>query len=99
MPVIQGSSDKLGSILGVIRELGLEPGQVCAMGDDLPDLPMLAIAGLAACPGDASAEVVEAAHLVSRAPGGRGAVREVIEVILKHQGVWDELVEGSRGKV
>ncbi len=95
-PVIQGSSDKRESILGLIRDLGLEPRQVCAMGDDLADLPMLELAGLAACPSDASAEVVESAHLVARAPGGRGAVREVIELILKQQGAWPGLVDGHR---
>jgi 3-deoxy-D-manno-octulosonate 8-phosphate phosphatase (KDO 8-P phosphatase) len=95
-PVIQGASNKRGPILALIQELGLEPGQVCAMGDDLADLPMLAASGLAACPSDASIEVIEVAHLVSDAPGGRGAVREVIEAILKHQGLWDGLVEGYR---
>jgi 3-deoxy-D-manno-octulosonate 8-phosphate phosphatase (KDO 8-P phosphatase) len=95
-PVIQGSSDKRSSILALIRDFGLEPRQVCAMGDDLADLPMLELAGLAACPSDASAEVVESAHLVARSPGGRGAVREVIEAILKHQGAWPGLVEGYR---
>lgn len=96
-PVVQGSSDKKASILGLIRELGLEAGQVCAMGDDLADLPMLSSCGLAACPGDASPEVVESAHLVSQFSGGRGAVREVIEILLKNQGAWDGIVEGYRG--
>ena len=58
------------------------------MGDDLADLPVLRAVGLAACPADAVAEVKGAAHLVTRAPGGRGAVREVVEVILKSQGRW-----------
>ncbi len=66
------------------------------MGDDLADLPMLGLSGLAACPADASAEVVESAHYVAKVPGGRGAVREVIEVILKSQGAWDGLVDGYR---
>ena len=96
-PVIQGSTDKRGSILVLLQEFGLDPRQVCAMGDDLADLPMLALAGLAACPGDASGEVVASAHFVASLPGGRGAVREVIEMILKNQGAWDGLVEGYRG--
>jgi 3-deoxy-D-manno-octulosonate 8-phosphate phosphatase (KDO 8-P phosphatase) len=62
------------------------------MGDDLADLPLLAASGLAACPADAAAEVRAAAHLVTSAPGGRGAVREVVEAILKRQGAWDALV-------
>ena len=96
--MIQGASEKRGPILGLIQDLGLEPSQVCAMGDDLADLAMLEVAGLAACPSDASAEVIEASHLVSDAAGGRGAVREVIEEILKHQGLWDGLVDGYRGR-
>jgi 3-deoxy-D-manno-octulosonate 8-phosphate phosphatase (KDO 8-P phosphatase) len=95
-PVIQGVSDKGGSILALANKFGLEPRQVCAMGDDLADLPMLGVSGLAACPADASAEVVESAHYVARSAGGRGAVREVIELVLKHQGVWPGLVEGYR---
>ncbi len=65
-PVIPGATDKKAAILGLIQEFGLEPDRVCAMGDDLADLPMLAACGLAACPSDASPEVVESAHLVSR---------------------------------
>jgi 3-deoxy-D-manno-octulosonate 8-phosphate phosphatase (KDO 8-P phosphatase) len=96
-PVIQGSTDKKASILGLLREFGLEADQVCAMGDDLADLPMLGVSGLAACPSDAAAEVIESAHLVSNFAGGRGAVREVIEILLKNQGAWDGLVDGYRG--
>jgi len=95
--VIQGSTDKKASILGLFREFGLDSSQVCAMGDDLADLPMLGLCGLAACPSDAVPEVVESAHIVSNFPGGRGAVREIIEILLKNQGTWDGLVEGYRG--
>jgi 3-deoxy-D-manno-octulosonate 8-phosphate phosphatase (KDO 8-P phosphatase) len=96
-PVIQGSTDKKASILGLLSGLGLDATQVCAVGDDLADLPMLGVAGLAACPSDAAAEVMESCHIVSNFPGGRGAVREVIEILLKNQGAWDGLVEGYRG--
>lgn len=95
-PVIQGAKDKAGPFRGLLRDLGLEAGQVCYVGDDLADLPVLLAAGLAACPSDAAAEVREAAHLVLDSAGGRGAVREVVEVILKHQGVWDGLVARQR---
>ena len=53
---------------------------------------MLRSVGLAACPADAAAEVKDAAHLITQAAGGRGAVREVVEVILKSQGRWSELI-------
>ena len=96
-PVVQGSSDKRTSILKLFQEFGLEPGQVCAMGDDLADLPMMLAAGLAACPADAASEVVESAHFVSQRPGGRGAVRDLIETVLGHQGAWSRVVDGYRG--
>ena len=53
--------------------------------------------GLAACPADAAGEVLQVAHLVTTAPGGRGAVREVVEEILKIQGAWNGVVARSRG--
>ncbi len=62
------------------------------MGDDLPDLPMLARAGFAACPADAAPEVAAACDLVCGADGGRGAVRELAELLLKAQGKWMEQV-------
>ena len=73
----------------MLGRLGLEPSQVCYVGDDLPDLPVLRVAGLAACPSDAAEEVRAAAHLITKAAGGRGAVREIVEVILKSQGKWE----------
>jgi 3-deoxy-D-manno-octulosonate 8-phosphate phosphatase (KDO 8-P phosphatase) len=91
--VFQGQDAKDGPFRDLIGRLGLEPRQVCYIGDDLPDLAVLRAVGLAACPADAVAEVRDAVHLVTRAPGGRGAVREVIEVILKSQGRWEDLVE------
>lgn len=94
--VIQGAADKTGPFAALLAELGLEPRQVCSVGDDLADLPLLAAAGLAACPADAVDEVKAAAHLVTSAPGGKGAVREVVEVILKQQGAWDALVARLR---
>jgi 3-deoxy-D-manno-octulosonate 8-phosphate phosphatase (KDO 8-P phosphatase) len=91
-PVIQGASDKSGPFRALVEGLGLEPRQVCYVGDDLADLPVLAAVGLAACPADADDEVRRAAHVVARAGGGRGAVREVVELILRHQGAWDRLL-------
>jgi 3-deoxy-D-manno-octulosonate 8-phosphate phosphatase (KDO 8-P phosphatase) len=95
-PVIQGAPQKGGPFRALIRDLGLEAKQVCYVGDDLADLPVLGAVGLAACPSDAALEVRESVQLVSSLPGGRGAIREIIEVILKHQGVWDDLIERYR---
>jgi 3-deoxy-D-manno-octulosonate 8-phosphate phosphatase (KDO 8-P phosphatase) len=91
--VLQGHDAKAGPFRDLVSRLGLMPRQVCYIGDDLPDLPVLRAVGLAACPADAVAEVRDAAHLVTRAPGGRGAVREIIEIILKSQGKWDSPLE------
>jgi 3-deoxy-D-manno-octulosonate 8-phosphate phosphatase (KDO 8-P phosphatase) len=91
-PVIQGAAEKAGPFRALIGSLGLEPRQVCYMGDDLADLPVLAVAGLAACPADAAPEVRRASHVVTDAPGGRGAVREVVELLLRHQGAWEGLI-------
>jgi 3-deoxy-D-manno-octulosonate 8-phosphate phosphatase (KDO 8-P phosphatase) len=97
-PVIQGAADKKPPIVGLITQFGLDSRQVCAMGDDLADLRMFGVAGLTACPADAAAEVIESADLVTQRPGGLGAVRELIELILRHQGIWDGLVAGSRSQ-
>ena len=90
--MIQGAADKRAPFRALLRDLELDPSQVCYVGDDLPDLPVLTTVGLSACPSDAAPEVKQAVHLVTQAPGGRGAVREVVEAILKQQGSWDALV-------
>jgi 3-deoxy-D-manno-octulosonate 8-phosphate phosphatase (KDO 8-P phosphatase) len=60
-------------------------------------LPVLLAVGLAACPADAALEVKKAAQLLTQAPGGRGAIREVVEFILGCQGRWTELVGAAFG--
>jgi 3-deoxy-D-manno-octulosonate 8-phosphate phosphatase (KDO 8-P phosphatase) len=95
-PVIQGKPEKLEPFRAMLGDLNVASHQVCYIGDDLPDLPVLNVAGLAACPADAVSEVRASAHFVTQTPGGRGAVREVIETILKHQGVWEQLMTHYR---
>ena len=80
----------------MLAAIGLTADQVCAVGDDLPDLPVLTRAGLAVAVADACPEVRAAAHLTTITPGGRGAVREAVEWLLKLQGRWDELIAGYR---
>jgi 3-deoxy-D-manno-octulosonate 8-phosphate phosphatase (KDO 8-P phosphatase) len=94
--VVQGAADKLPAFRRMLAEAGVEPAAVCYVGDDLPDLPPLRRCGLAVAPADACAEVRADAHYVTRAPGGRGAVRETIELILRCQGAWGRLVERMR---
>lgn len=95
-PVIQGAGKKLVPFRRLLAEMGLGPDRVCYIGDDLPDLPVLAEVGLAACPADAAPEVREAAHYVAEARGGRGAVREIVEMLLKRQGKWDAVTAPHR---
>lgn len=90
--VHQGTSSKLASYNQILADTGVDDASVAYMGDDLVDLPVLARAGLAAAPADATAEVTARAHWVSRAPAGRGAVREFVEMILRAQDKWERVV-------
>jgi 3-deoxy-D-manno-octulosonate 8-phosphate phosphatase (KDO 8-P phosphatase) len=64
------------------------------MGDDLVDLPVLARAGLSAAPADAARDVRDRVHWISAAQGGRGAVRELVEMVLRAQGRWQGVLDG-----
>jgi 3-deoxy-D-manno-octulosonate 8-phosphate phosphatase (KDO 8-P phosphatase) len=97
-PVVQGASDKLAAYRDLLAGGGLCPDQVCYVGDDLPDLPVLRHCGLAVAVADACPEVREEAHYTTQAPGGRGAVRETVELILRCQGRWQKVVERYRGE-
>jgi 3-deoxy-D-manno-octulosonate 8-phosphate phosphatase (KDO 8-P phosphatase) len=90
--VLQGQPDKLPAFGVVLAETGLRAEQVCAVGDDLPDLPVLRRAGLAVAVADACPEVRAAADHVTAPPGGRGAVRDAVEWLLKLRGQWDGIV-------
>jgi 3-deoxy-D-manno-octulosonate 8-phosphate phosphatase (KDO 8-P phosphatase) len=90
--VHQGVASKLETYDQIVDELLLEPEQVAYMGDDVLDLPVLRRAGLSAAPADAVPAVRERVHWISRAAGGHGAARELIEMILKSQDKWDGLV-------
>ncbi len=67
----------------------LETREVLYMGDDIPDLIPMQMAGLACCPQDAAAEIKHISHFVSHKNGGQGCVREVIEMVLKLYGHWE----------
>jgi len=97
-PVVQGSPEKLPAYRQILAERGLRPEEVCCVGDDVPDLPLLRNCGLAVAVADASPDVQADAHYVTRAPGGRGAVRETIELILRCQDRWQSVVERFRGE-
>jgi 3-deoxy-D-manno-octulosonate 8-phosphate phosphatase (KDO 8-P phosphatase) len=86
--VIQGTADKLAGLLLLQQETGIDLNAVCYVGDDLPDAPAMAAVGLAVAVADACPEARAAAHYVTSAAGGRGAVRETIERVLRCQGRW-----------
>jgi len=77
-----------------MQAIGVQSHEVCYIGDDLPDMPVMANVGLAVTVADAATEVKQLAHWVTSNPGGRGAVRELIERILQAKGRWEDLVPG-----
>lgn len=97
-PVVQGSGNKRLALEKMIRDWKLNADEVCYIGDDLPDLGAMRDVGLAVAVADACPEATEDAHYVTAARGGQGAVRETIELILKCQGSWDEIVARHRGE-
>lgn len=96
--VVQGADEKLPALRRILTETGLGPEQVCAVGDDLPDLPVLTRCGLAVAVADAAPEVRAVAQLVTTAPGGHGAVREVVEWLMRGRRTWDAAVAALLAK-
>jgi 3-deoxy-D-manno-octulosonate 8-phosphate phosphatase (KDO 8-P phosphatase) len=97
-PVIQGAAEKLPAYRQLLASGNWRPEQVCFVGDDVPDLPLVRHCGLAVAVADACPEVRAEAHHVLTAPGGRGAVRQAIELILRVQGKWQTIVERFRSE-
>ena len=79
------------------KKYNLKHEEVAYVGDDIPDIPVLKICGLAVCPNDAVQEVKDVCHYISRHPGGRGVARELIEQVLKMQDNWVYDPETFRG--
>ena len=95
--VMQGVAAKADALEELARRAGVGHDALAFMGDDLPDLPALRLAGFAACVADASPDVVAASHWVAAAGGGAGAVREFAEFVLHAQDRWQGLVAAFRG--
>ena len=89
----QGALKKLESYNDVKRKTGLEDFQIAYMGDDIIDVPVMRRVGFSAAPPDALPEVLAVADFVSVNGGGKGAVREVCDLILKGCGIWGEISE------
>jgi len=91
--VHQGVRDKAACVDEILGRMGAPAEVVCFVGDDLVDLPAMRRVGLSAAPSDAAPEVLEAADFVTSARGGRGAVREVVDLILRASGRWKKVTE------
>jgi 3-deoxy-D-manno-octulosonate 8-phosphate phosphatase (KDO 8-P phosphatase) len=87
-----GIDDKLPAVDAIAAELALSREQICYLGDDLLDLRTIQAVGLGVAVGDAVEDVRHAARYVTSVPGGRAPLREVIEVILKNTGRWEDAV-------
>jgi 3-deoxy-D-manno-octulosonate 8-phosphate phosphatase (KDO 8-P phosphatase) len=89
----QGTTDK-SRILDIIKkEYRLNQSQICYIGDDLPDLKPLSRAGLPVAVPGAVKDVIRAAVFITKSPGGWGALRETVEIILKAQGKWKDVLK------
>jgi 3-deoxy-D-manno-octulosonate 8-phosphate phosphatase (KDO 8-P phosphatase) len=91
--VRQGDPDKSEAFQQILQEAGVDENEVAFIGDDLNDIPLMQRAELAVAVADAVFEARSVAHYVTQASGGQGAVREVIELILKSQGRWSDLID------
>ena len=92
--VHQGVKSKMVTYQRILADEGVIDDEVAFMGDDIVDLAVLARVGLAAAPADAVEDVRRRVHFVSRFPGGAGAARELVELVLRAQQRWDGIVAG-----
>jgi 3-deoxy-D-manno-octulosonate 8-phosphate phosphatase (KDO 8-P phosphatase) len=91
--LFQGATDKLKVFEQILKKYKIAADEALYIGDDLIDLPVMRRAGFAAAVANAVPEAKEAAHYVTERGGGRGAVREVIDLLLKTQGKWQAVTE------
>ncbi len=94
--VYEKQPHKIAALEEILKKAGVTESEVAFLGDDLPDIPIMKRCGLAVAVGDAMPEVKRAAHFVTKAIGGKGAARELIEVILKSKGIWEEMIDKAR---
>lgn len=93
-----GSRDKMEDFRDFCSRNNLDASEVMYVGDDLPDIPVMASCGCGACPSDAVEEVRDIADFISSRPGGRGCVREMIELVMKLQNTWQLDIETYKRK-
>lgn len=86
-------ADKPAAIVDLQKQLNLSPENCCFIGDDIPDLSAFTVCGLKVAVADAEPIVISRADYVTRARGGRGAVREIIDMMLNGRGYWDSMID------
>lgn len=86
--------DKITAMREYFADEGIDPAHAIYMGDDIPDLECMREVGIPVCPADAAAEVIEASRYVSEFRGGEGAVRDIVEQVLRARGSWAKNSEG-----
>ncbi|MDO4757748.1 MAG: HAD-IIIA family hydrolase [Rikenellaceae bacterium] len=86
--------DKISTLRAYIEKYNLNPENVLYMGDDIPDLECMQAIGMPVCPADSAPEVIECSRYVSEFEGGRGAVRDIVEQVLRARGDWAKSSEG-----
>ena len=94
--VYQNQPTKIPAYEEILQKAGVADAAVAFVGDDLPDLPVMRRVGFAVAVGDAAPEVKRAAHYITKAHAGKGAIREVVEVLLKSKGIWEEMIDRAR---
>ncbi len=94
--VYLGQADKMAAYEECLQKAGVTADEVAYMGDDLPDLPVAQRSGLAVAVANAAAELKAISHYITRARGGAGSAREVVELILKAQGRWEAAIPLAR---
>lgn len=87
-----GKAKKMQAYEDCMQKAGVTEEEVAYLGDDLPDIPLAQRSGLGVCVADGAPELKSVCHFITQRPGGRGAAREVVELILKSQGRWEEAV-------
>ncbi len=91
--IYQGQQDKAAAFYEILEKTGLRPEEVCYVGDDVIDLPVMRLCGLAIAVKNSREEVIREAHYVTPHEGGKGAVRDAIEYVLREQGSLERVIE------
>lgn len=94
--VYEKQAQKIPAYEEILKKADVTEDEVAYLGDDLPDITIMRRVGLAVAVGNATPEVLKAAHYTTGRNGGKGAARELVELILKSKGIWEEMIDQAR---